>query len=56
MSAYGGFHPMVAAVQNAMRQAGLPLQELSTFYEEAADGDENNLLRICQRWVTVDVQ
>jgi hypothetical protein len=28
---YVGFHPTVAAVSAAMRQAGLPLQELGTF-------------------------
>jgi hypothetical protein len=55
VSAYGGLHPTVIAVQAAMRQAGIPLQELSTFYEDAADGDEDNLLRTCQRWVDVDV-
>jgi hypothetical protein len=56
MSASGGFHPTVAAVQTAMRQAGIPLHELSAFYEDAADGDEDNLLRTCQRWVDVDVR
>jgi hypothetical protein len=56
MSAYGGFHPTVSAVQAAMREDGLPLQELSTFYQDAAAGDEDNLLRTCQRWVDVDVR
>src|SRR5664280_2843287 len=56
MGAYGGFHPTVFAVQAAMCQAGIPLQELSTFEEGAADGDEDNLLRTCQRWVDVDVR
>ena len=55
IGAYGGFHPTVTAVQAAMRQAGIPLRELSTFYEEAADGDEDNLLRTCQRWVAIDL-
>jgi hypothetical protein len=55
IGAYGGFHPTVTAVQAAMRQAGIPLQELSTFYEEVADGDEDNLLRTCQRWVSIDL-
>jgi hypothetical protein len=54
--AYGGFHQTVAAVQAAMRQAGIPLQELSTFYEDAAGGDEDNLLRTCQRWVDIDLR
>ena len=55
MSAYGGFHPTVIPVQAAMRQAGIPLQELRTFYGDAADGDEDNLLRTCQRWVSIDL-
>jgi hypothetical protein len=53
---YVGFHSTVTAVQAAMRQAGLPLQELSTFYADAAEGTEDNLLRTCRRWVDVDVR
>ena len=55
ITTYGGFHPTVGAVQAAMRQAGISLQELSAVYEDAADGDEDNLLRTCQRWVDIDV-
>jgi hypothetical protein len=51
----GGFYPTVAAVQAAMRQAGIPMQELSSFCEEAAEGDGDNLLQTCLRWVDVDV-
>ena len=47
MIAYGGFHPTVIPVHAAMRQPGIPLQELSTFEEGAADGDDDNLLRTC---------
>jgi len=54
--AYGGFHPTAAAVQAAMRQAGIPLQELSNFCAEAADAQDDNLLRTCLRWVDVDVR
>ena len=55
MSVCGGFHPTVAAVQTAMRQAGTPLHELSAFYENVAGGGDN-LLRSCQRWVDVDIR
>jgi hypothetical protein len=48
MSVGGGFHPTIAVVQTAMRQAGIPLHELSAFYEDAAGGGDN-LLRTCQR-------
>ena len=53
---YGGFFPTVVAVQAAMRRAGVPLQELSNFYQDATAGDEDNLLRTCLRWVDVEVR
>ena len=45
MSAYGGFHPTVAALQAAMRRAEVPLPEPSAFYQDAAGDGEDNLLR-----------
>jgi hypothetical protein len=54
--ASGGFYPTVAVVQEAMRRAGIPLEELSNFCAEAAETQEDNLLRICLRWVDVDVR
>jgi len=51
---HGGFYPTVAAVQAAMRRAGVPLQELSNFYQDAAESSDDNLLRTCLRWVDVD--
>jgi hypothetical protein len=56
MGPHGGFFPTVAAVQAAMRRAGVPLQDLSNFFQDATAGDEDNLLRTCLRWVDVDVQ
>jgi hypothetical protein len=56
VSGSGGFQPTVVAVQAAMIRAGIPEQELSNFYEEAAEGDEDNLLRTCLSWVDVDVR
>ena len=56
VGAYGGFCPTVAVVQAAMRRAGIPLQELSNFCAEAAEAQEDNLLRTCLRWVDVDVR
>ena len=53
---YGGFYSTVAAVQAAMRRAGVPLQELSNFYVDAAEGEEENLVRTCLRWVDVDLR
>jgi hypothetical protein len=51
----GAFFPTVTAVQMAMSQAGTPEKELSNFYEDAAEDDEDNLLQTCLRWVDVDV-
>ena len=51
---HAGFHSTVAAVQAAMRRAGVPLQELSNFYADAAEENEDNLLPTCLRWVDVD--
>jgi len=54
---YGGFYPTVAAVQAAMRRAGIPSQELSNFCSDASESDEgDNLLRTCLRWVDVDIR
>jgi hypothetical protein len=52
---YGGFFPTVAAVQDAMRRAGIPLQELSNFCADASASDDDNLLKTCMRWVDVDL-
>jgi hypothetical protein len=52
----GDFYPTVTAVQTAMRRAGVPLQELSNFYQDATTGDEDNLLRTCLGWVDVQVR
>ena len=50
---HAGFLSTVAVVQAAMRRAGVPLQELSNFYADAAEENEN-LLPTCLRWVDVD--
>jgi hypothetical protein len=55
VGAYGGFYPIVAVVQAAMRRAGIPVHELSNFCAEAMEG-EDNLLQTCLRWVDVDVR
>ena len=53
---YAGFYSTLAAVQAAMRRAGVPLQELSNFYADAAEESEDNLLRTCLRWVDVELR
>jgi hypothetical protein len=49
-----GFIATVAAVQEAMREADVPRQDLSNFYVEAAENDD--LLQTCMRWVQVVVR
>lgn len=56
MRPYRGFYPTVAVVQAAMLRAGLPLQELSNFYQDATAGHEENLLGTCLQWVDVEVR
>ena len=51
---HSGFYVTVAAVQAEMRRAGIPAQELSNFYQAAAEDNDDNLLRTCLRWVDVD--
>jgi hypothetical protein len=52
----GGFDATVVAVQKAMRRAGVPLPELSNFYQDATADDGDNLLSTCLRWVDVEVR
>jgi hypothetical protein len=49
-----GFIAMVTAVQDAMREANVPQQDLSNFYGEAAE--DADLLQTCLRWVEVDLR
>jgi precorrin-6B methylase 1 len=51
---HAGFLSTVSSVQAAMRRAGVPLQELSNFYADAVEENEDNLLPTCLRWVDVD--
>ena len=51
---HSGFYVTVAAVQAEMRRAGIPAQELSNFYQDVAEDNDDSLLRTCLRWVDVD--
>jgi formyltetrahydrofolate synthetase len=55
MAVNDGFAPAVVAVQAAMRHAGIPRQELSNFYLDAAESGQDNLLRTCLEWVDVEL-
>ena len=40
-------------VIKAMRQSGIPPEEIEQFCDEAMSGEDRELLRICGRWVTL---
>ena len=44
---------VIGRVQNALRKAGAPQDELTAFREEAMSGDYDNVLQTCMRWVNV---
>jgi hypothetical protein len=44
---------IVGYVRRALREAGVPREEIKQFQEEALSGDYNNVLQTAMRWVTV---
>jgi len=44
---------MVARTQKALKQAGVPQEELDEFRNEALSGDYSTVLSTCDRWATV---
>lgn len=49
----GNAFAILGAVQEAMRRAGISVEERNAFYNEATSGDYDNLLRTAMRWVEV---
>jgi hypothetical protein len=49
----GNAFAIMGAVQNALRKAGVPKQELDDYYAESTSGDYDHLLRTAMRWVSV---
>lgn len=44
---------VLARVQVALRKANVPADEIRVFAKEAMDGDYNDLLSTCRKWITV---
>jgi hypothetical protein len=44
---------IIGQVTNAMRRFGIPQEEIEKFCNEAMSGHDDDLLRLCGRWVTL---
>jgi hypothetical protein len=49
----GNVFNVLGLVQEAMRKAKLPRDEMNAFIEEATSGDYDNAIKTCMKWVTV---
>ena len=54
VSTDGNAFSVLGVVRRAMKQAGLPKEEIDQFTEQATSGDYNNLLATCMKWVDVE--
>lgn len=50
----GNAYAILGRVRAAMRRAGLSIDEIEAFTEEAMSGDYGNLLRTVMEWVSTD--
>jgi hypothetical protein len=46
---------IVDFVTKALREAGVPREEIDQFCDEALAADERDLLEKCREWVTVEI-
>ena len=44
---------IIGRVRQALRRAGVPIEEVDQFSNEAMSGDYDNVLRTAMRWVEV---
>jgi hypothetical protein len=49
----GNAFAVMAAVRNALKNAGASAEELSQYSQESMSGDYDNLLRVASQWVNV---
>lgn len=50
----GNAFSIIGRVGKAMRNAGVPNDEIEAFRAEAMSGDYDNVLQTCMRWVEVE--
>lgn len=49
----GNAFAILGTIQNALRKAGVSVEERNNFYQEATSGDYDHLLQTCMKWVDV---
>jgi hypothetical protein len=49
----GNAFAIMARVSSALKEAGVPQEEIDKYYEESTSGDYDNLLQTATRWVQV---
>jgi hypothetical protein len=49
----GNAFSILAVVQRAMRQGGVPQEQISVFFDQAMSGDYDHLLRTVMEWVSI---
>lgn len=49
----GNAFAIMARVKNAMKRAGVPVEDQKAYVSEATSGDYDNLLQATMRWVKV---
>lgn len=49
----GNAFVILGRVRRALKDAGVPGEEIEAFTEEATSGDYDNVLRVVSSWVTV---
>lgn len=50
----GNAFAILGSVSRALRENGVSKEEIDSFYSEAANGDYDNLLQTCMKWVNVE--
>ena len=50
----GNAFSIIGEVQQALRRAKVPPEEIKAFRDEAMSGDYDKVLQTCMKWVDVD--
>ena len=52
MGVDGNAHSLMGYTASAMKHCGFPKEDIDKMYKEATSGDYNNLVGVCDSWVT----